>query len=62
MSGAGRLCRVVRHIADTFSIDTAGHVAARPKLTRISEIRFYRVKSRESETRPLYIYFNCPHL
>jgi hypothetical protein len=25
MSGGGRLCQVIRHIANHFSIDTAGH-------------------------------------
>jgi hypothetical protein len=52
-SGGGRLCRVVRHIVDNFSIDTAGHLAARPKSTRISGIRLYCVKSHESDHNEL---------
>jgi hypothetical protein len=44
---------VIRHIADHFWINTAGHVTARPKLTRISKIRLYRGKSCESENHKI---------
>jgi hypothetical protein len=53
MSGGGRFCRVIRHIADHFWINTAGHVTARPNLPQISKSRLCRGKSRESETSPL---------
>jgi hypothetical protein len=52
MSGGGRFCRVMRHIADHFWINTADYVTAEWNLPRISKSRLCRGKSRESETRP----------
>jgi hypothetical protein len=53
MSGGGRFCRVIRHIADHFWINTADYVTAEQNLPQISKSRLCRGKSRESETRPL---------
>jgi hypothetical protein len=53
MSGGGRFCWVIRHIADHFWINTADYVTAERNLPRISKSRLCRGKSRESETRPL---------
>jgi hypothetical protein len=53
MSGGGGFCRVIRHIADHFWINTADYVTAEQNLPRISKSRLCRGKSRESETRPL---------
>jgi hypothetical protein len=52
MSGGGRFCRVIRHIADHFSINTANYATAEQNLPRISKSRLCRGKSRESETSP----------
>jgi hypothetical protein len=54
MSGGGRFCRVIRHIADHFWINTADYVMAERNLPPTTKIRLYRGKSRESETSPLY--------
>jgi hypothetical protein len=37
MSGGGRFCRVIRHIADHFWINTADYVTAKQNLPRISK-------------------------
>jgi hypothetical protein len=52
MSGGGRFCRVIRHIANHFWINTADYVTAERNLPQISKGRLCRGKSRESETRP----------
>jgi hypothetical protein len=53
MSGGGRFCLVIRHIADHFWINTADYVTAKQNLPPISKSRLCRGKSRESETSPL---------
>jgi hypothetical protein len=53
MSGGGRFCRVIRHSADHFWINTADYATAERNLPQISKSRLCRGKSRESETRPL---------
>jgi hypothetical protein len=55
MSGGGRFCRVIRHIADHFWINTADYVTAEWNFPPPSKIRLYRGKSLESETRPLWV-------
>jgi hypothetical protein len=54
MSGGGQFCRVIRHIADHFWINTADYATAERNLPLTSKSRLCRGKSRESETRPLY--------
>jgi hypothetical protein len=41
MSGGGRFCRVIRHIADHFWIKSADYVTAKRNLPRISKSQLF---------------------